>query len=157
MNCFGAMAQNKAILIVDDSEDDVILLTKMLERSKILNPIRRVKNVEEAACYIKGEGQYEARERYPEPILVFIDLHLGGQSGFQLLEWLRTNRKPLTYGVVVLSGSDVHAINNAYQAGADSFLVKPLNFADFQGLITRLRGLTLFSTAAGQVVQYGKV
>ena len=149
--------QHKAILIVEDSEDDTILLTKMLKRARILNPIRSVESVEDAVCYFKGEGAYKDREQYPEPILVFIDLHLGQRSGFELLGWLQRNRKPLTYGVVVLSGSDVRAINNAYRAGADSFLVKPLQFEDFQQLITRLRGLTLFSPAAGQVVQYGNM
>jgi CheY-like chemotaxis protein len=149
------MPDRSAILIVENSEDDIILLTEMLRRSKLLNPVHAVNNVHDAVCYIKGDGTYTDRKRYPEPILIFIDLHLSGESGFDLLQWVKQNHQTRAYGVVVLSSSDVYAINRAYQHGADSFLVKPLNWEDLQLLITRLRGITLISTAEGHRLQYG--
>lgn len=146
------MVKQKAILVLDNSEDDILLLAHMLQRAGILNPFNAVKTIGDAIAYVNGDGTYSDREKFPEPILIFTDLHLGIDSGFELLDWLRERQRP--FGVVVLSGSDAHAINNAYRHGADSFLTKPLNFEDFRHLIRRLRGLTLRSVEGGLVVDF---
>jgi hypothetical protein len=76
------MVPRSAILIVDDSDDDTVLLTKMLQRSKILNPIHSVTNVQDAVCYINGEGKYADRQT---PILIFIDRILVSNQAFNSL------------------------------------------------------------------------
>jgi CheY-like chemotaxis protein len=148
--------QRNAILIVEDDEDDVELMTVMLRRAKILNPIRTVSNKNDATSYLKGEGTYADRERFPVPVLVFVDLHLGMDSGFDILDWIKANKQDPIYGVVVLSGSDMNAANKAYRHGADSFLTKPLQFEDLQLLISRLRGVSLIETAAGREIRFGE-
>src|SRR3954452_19845347 len=81
-----------AILVVEDRSDDAELLADMLRRSKILNPIRIVGTVEDAVCYLKGEGIYENRQKYPFPILVLLDLHLPDGTGFDVLRWVQAHR-----------------------------------------------------------------
>src|SRR5688500_14830474 len=113
----------------------------MFQRSGILNPIREVHSVEDAICYLKGEGIYADRKLYPFPTLSLIDLHLNGASGFDVLRWIQRNHAAAPVAVVVLSGSDVNAFRQAYELGAHSFLVKPLKFEEFQNMVDYVRGI----------------
>ena len=124
----------------------------MFKRSRILNPVRRTVSVQDAVCYLKGEGQYADREQYPFPTLLFIDLHLSDGSGFDILRWIGRHQAQSPAGVVVLSGSDVNAFRTAYELGADSFLVKPLNFQEFQNMVRHVRGIQLVESGAGFVL-----
>jgi len=75
----------KTILVVDDNEDDITLMKRMFRRSRILNPVQAVTTVENAICYLKAEGVYSDRARYPFPTLLFVDLRLSDGSGFDVL------------------------------------------------------------------------
>jgi CheY-like chemotaxis protein len=137
------------ILVADDNDDDLLLLKLMLKRSRILNPIRSVGTVADAISYLKGEAPFDDRVAHPFPGLIFVDLHLRDASGFDLLRWIKSNQGYAPAGVVVLTGSDVNAIKRGYDLGAQSFLVKPLNFEDVRNMASLLRGLNLVSTQAG--------
>jgi len=142
----------KTILVVDDNSDDILLLKRMFRRSRILNPMQAVNTVEDAICYLKGEGVYSDRTRCPFPTLLLVDLHLSDGSGFDVLRWIRDNKGNSPVGVVVLSGSDMNAFKMAYDLGAHSFLVKPLRFEDFENMVSHVRGITLTSTADGYLL-----
>ena len=143
----------KTILVVDDNEDDIMLLKRMFRRSRILNPMQAVNTVEDAICYLKGEGVYSDGVRYPFPTLLLVDLHLSDGSGFDVLRWIRDNKGNSPVGVVVLSGSDMNAFKMAYDLGAHSFLVKPLRFEDFENMVSHVRGITLTSSADGYLLE----
>ena len=141
------------ILVVDDSESDVELLQHMLRRYAVLNPVQAVQSVHDAICYLKGEGIYQDRQRYPFPILVLLDLHLPDGTAFNVLHWLEAHPTRLPTAVVVLTGSDRNAIQRSYAMGAHSFLVKPLRFEDLQNMVSNVRGLKLTRTAEGHILQ----
>ena len=143
----------KAILVVEDNENDAALMKLMFRRARVLNPVLSVPSVHDTLCYLKGEGMYADRSRFPFPTLLFVDLHLGDGSGFDVLRWIRENRARSPVGVVVLSGSDVTAFKKAYELGAHSFLVKPLSFEDFQSTVTLLRGLKLTPHIDGYLLE----
>ena len=143
----------RTILVVDDSHDDLTLLRLMFRRFRILNPVFTVSTVDDAVCYLKGEGDYADRKKYPFPTMLFVDLHLNGESGFDVLRWLQKHRKRVPLAVVVLSGSDLQAFKQAYALGADSFLVKPLRFDDFENLVRHIRGIKLTQTPQGFLVE----
>ena len=143
----------KTILVVDDNEDDITLMKRMFRRSRILNPMQAVTTVEDAICYLKGEGVYSDRARYPFPTLLFVDLRLSDGSGFDVLRWIRSHKARSPVGVVVLSGSDMNAFKMAYDLGAHSFLVKPLRFEDFQNMVSHVRGIKLTSSADGYLLE----
>jgi CheY-like chemotaxis protein len=147
------MLNKTAILVVDDRQDDVDLLRVMFKRFRIVNPINSVRSVEDAICYLKGEGAFADRSTYPLPGLILLDLHLSDGSGFDVLRWIRLHQSGASFAVVVLTGSDVAAIGWAYDLGADSFLIKPLRFPDFENLVSNLRGLKLTSTADGHLLE----
>jgi CheY-like chemotaxis protein len=143
----------KTILVVDDREDDIQLLNRMFKRARILNPVHAVQSVEDAICYLTGEGVYSDRETYPFPALILVDLHLPDGSGFDVLRWIKKHSLPASLAVVVLSGSDVHAFRQAYELGAHSFLTKPLKFEDFHNMVTHVRGLKLTTSDEGRLVE----
>src|SRR5690349_5064241 len=87
-----AVPAAKPILVVDDSQDDLMLTKLMFRRSRILNPLYCVRSVQDAICYLKGEGVYSDRSTYPFPCLLFIDLHLRDGSGFDILRYLQANK-----------------------------------------------------------------
>jgi len=129
------MKEHAPILVVEDNENDVLLIRRTLERSGILNPRHFVKSGEEAINYLVGVGPYANRERFPFPELVLLDLKLVQMDGFEVLKWVRAHPHFKDLRVVVLtSSSNIRDVNKAYQLGANSFLVKPLeleNIASF--------------------------
>jgi CheY-like chemotaxis protein len=118
------------ILIAEDDEDHVFFLRRALQKGKVLNPVFVVSDGEEAIAYLKGEGKFADRYEYPLPALL-------------LLKRLR---------VVVLTTSDLpEDINRAYDLGANSFMVKPLEADQFHGLTEAIKGYWLWMSAAPQL------
>ena len=143
----------RPVLVVEDNDNDAELLRLLFRRSRILNPLEVVATVHDAMCYLKGEGEYADRARYPFPALVLVDSHLTDGSGFDLLRWLQVHKTPNPLAIVMLTGSDVNAFKTSYELGAHSFLTKPLKFEDFQNMVERVRGIKLTRTAEGHLLE----
>jgi CheY-like chemotaxis protein len=123
------MSLRPIILLVDDSEDDTILVRRAFVRAKLLNPLVAVASGEEAIAYLGGTDKYANRAEFPLPGLVLLDLKMPGSDGFEVLRWIRTQPCLHSLRVVVLTASDeVRDVKLAYQLGATSYLVKPLDF-----------------------------
>jgi CheY-like chemotaxis protein len=143
----------RTILVVDDRPDDVKLLTLMLDQARVRNPVQSVETVFKAISYLNGDGIYADRDCYPVPALLLVDLHLTDGSGLDILRWIQAHPALAPAAVVVLTGSDIGQIKQSYALGADSFLVKPLKFADFENLIAHVRGIKATSTSEGYVME----
>lgn len=114
------------ILLVEDTLSDATLIQRGFDKSNVQNPIVWVKNGQDALGYLSGFGQYGDRIRYPMPALILLDLDLPQMTGFELLQWKRTQPSIRRIPVVVLTGdSATSAINSAYDLGANSYLIKP--------------------------------
>jgi CheY-like chemotaxis protein len=114
------------ILLVEDTPSDAALIRRGFDKTNVLNPIVWVKNGQEALAYLSGLGQYGDRVRYPLPALILLDLDLPEMTGFELLQWKRTQPYIRRIPVVVLTiDKATSAINAAYDLGANSYLVKP--------------------------------
>jgi CheY-like chemotaxis protein len=126
------MDADAQILLVEDRQDDVLLLFRALEKAGVKNRIQVAVNGEQAVDYIRGRGKFSDRTLYPLPQLVLLDLKLPGMSGFDVLQWIRTDSQHPDLRVVVLTSSEnVNDVNLAYRLGANSFLVKPTDFSRF--------------------------
>jgi CheY-like chemotaxis protein len=126
------MADRAVILLAEDREDDILLIKKAFERGAIDNPVQVVRDGEEAMNYLAGEGRYSNREEYPLPDLILVDLKMPKVDGFELVKWIRRQPGFSKIPVVVLTSSDaIRDVNRAYALGANSFLVKPLDFENF--------------------------
>ena len=128
-------------MLVEDNENDVLLVQRAFSKSNILNPLAVVRNAEEAIAYFMGIGTYKNRSEYPLPSLVLLDLKLPGMSGIEFLRWLRQQPGYASTRVVVLTSSTLtQDVNAAYQAGANSFLIKPVDFERFLEITSALSG-----------------
>jgi CheY-like chemotaxis protein len=126
------MARHPVILVVDDDMGDRMLAQRAFLKAKLLNPVLSVNSGEQAISYLNGQGIYADREKYPLPSLILLDLDMPTVDGFEVLRWIRDQPKFKSLRVVVLTGSDsLHDVNAAYQAGANSFMIKPVDFERF--------------------------
>ena len=126
------MAELAMILLVEDREDDIILIQSALRKGRVKNPIHVVRDGDEALAYLKGEGKFSNRVEFPLPTLVLLDLKLPRLDGFEVLKWIRSRPGLKTMRIIVLTSSEqIRDVNRAYEMGANSFLVKPLDFEQF--------------------------
>ena len=140
------------ILLAEDQEDEVMLLRRAFAKAKLLNPLHVVSNGEEAIAYLQGEGKYGNRDEYPLPSLMLLDLKMPRKNGFEVLEWVRKQPSLSALRVIVLTGSDeIRDVNRAYQLGANSFLVKPIEFMHFVEVSRALKGYWLWMSEEPQI------
>ena len=115
----------KPILQVEDDPNDIFLLQHAFRKVGARNPIHIATDGQQAIDYLDGAGKFADRTRFPFPCLALLDLNLPCMPGLKLLSWIRQEcRIPLV--VLVLSSSaDEKEIADAYQLGANGYLVKP--------------------------------
>jgi CheY-like chemotaxis protein len=133
-------------LLVEDDPNDVLLIRRAFERAGVTNPIHVSRAGDSAVAYLIGVGAYRNRQKYPLPALVLLDLKMPGMNGFQLLRWIRHQPEFQDLRVVVLTASDhIQDVNEAYCLGANSFLVKPLEFENAHTLLATLKAQQISS------------
>ena len=126
------MRSDAVILLVEDRVDDVFLMLRSFDHAGIKNPVQVARDGEEAIEYLSGVGKFSNRHLYPLPDLVLLDLKLPKINGFEVLRWIRAESDLCGLRVIVLTSSqDIRDVNNAYAIGANSFLVKPMDFHRF--------------------------
>ena len=136
---FLVMIEKGTVLLAEDDPDDVLLTQLAFEKACLVNPLQVVRDGEEAITYLKGEGQYADRQRFPLPILLLLDLKMPKATGFEVLEWLATQSGLATLPVAIMTSSDHDPdAARAYELGADSYLTKPPDPAALLALVQRL-------------------
>jgi len=114
------------ILIVDDSEEDLILTERILRRCKILNPVYTFKSGQQCLNFFERPGAEDV-----PPCIVFLDLMMKPMDGLDVLASLSFNPVAARSLIVILSGlTDIKAVHAGYQLGAHTFLIKPLKQED---------------------------
>lgn len=137
------------ILLVEDNADDAALLRRAFIKARVTNPLHLARSGEEALAYLSGSGRYADRNEFPLPSLVLLDLNMPGMDGFGVLRWIRQDPVLKGLRVVVLSSSDsMRDVNQAYQLGANSFLIKPADFDRFVEISQALNGFWLWMDKA---------
>ena len=125
------MSEHGVILLAEDDEDHVVLIRHAFAEADLRNPLFVVWNGEEAIAYLSGTGKYSNRDEYPLPDLLLLDLKMPRLDGFEVLKWVRQQPGLAPLRILVLTSSnELRDVNRAYQLGANSFLVKPLDFQD---------------------------
>jgi len=123
------MPENAVILIADDNEDDLLLIKRSLEKAGVVNPTQIARNGDEVIAYLAGKGKFANRDEYPFPALVLLDLKMPRTDGFDALRWIREQPGMKALPVIVLTSSEnIRDVSATYELGANSFLVKPMDF-----------------------------
>jgi len=129
--------------LAEDDANDVILFQRAMERASLdTNSLRVVPDGEEAIAYLGGQGIYSNRDLYPLPDLVLLDLKMPRKSGLEVLSWMR-KQPQLRYLIVVFltSSNNTPDVRGAYDLGANSYLVKPV---EFNQMVEMIRCLSFY-------------
>jgi CheY-like chemotaxis protein len=146
----GGEKSRAIVLHVDDDPNDTALLQAATQKADVDFDLKNVEDGEAAIAYLSGTEKYADRKRYRLPSLVLLDLKMPRSTGFEILKWIREHPAFKRLPVIVLSGSELQDdISNAYAAGADSYLVKPLGFEALVNLVKRINEIWL--KASGQL------
>lgn len=136
--------ESQTVLLAEDDPDDILLTQIAFEKARLANPLQIVRDGAEAIDYLKGEGRFANRSKFPLPILILMDLQMPRISGFQVIEWLRSNPDLKKIPVAILTATDHDPyIKRAYDLGAESYLIKPPNAETLVALVGRLHAYWL--------------
>jgi CheY-like chemotaxis protein len=130
------------ILLAEDNTTDALMVRRAFTKAGLQGAMAVVEDGDKAVAYLSGQGVFADRARHPLPVLLLLDLKLPRRSGLEVLAWVRQQPGLKRLPVVVLTSSEESAdINRAYDLGANSYLVKPVNF---DGLLEIVKGLGLY-------------
>src|SRR5262245_23378901 len=140
-NLFGFCMRLQPILIAEDDDNDAIILGKLLQKSYVKNPLVFVSDGEDAVAYLKREPPFTDPELFPTPVLMMLDLKMPRMDGLEFLEWLRTQPPP-SFPIVILTGChDLNVLKQAYQMGAHSFFIKPVDRKELAAFVGKFKGV----------------
>jgi CheY-like chemotaxis protein len=115
------------VLMIEDNQDDIDLMLHSFKRHKFTNKIEVVMDGEEALQYVT---QHQGEEDVPG--LILLDLKLPKVSGIEVLRQIKANGAYGRIPVVVLTSSEEERdVEECYRLGANSYIVKPVNFKKF--------------------------
>lgn len=113
------------ILLAEDNPDDAFIFKMMFDRASLPQTLCRVDNGQEAIEWLSGEGNYADRKKFPAPNLLLLDLKMPIKNGFEVLEWLRTQKQFASLPIAVLSSSDdSRDLKRARELGVSNYFVK---------------------------------
>src|SRR5689334_13159409 len=128
------MDEGLAILIAEDDPNDGFLLQRAFKKIGFKGRIYISKDGEEAKEYLKAEGQFSDRTKFPPARVLLTDLKMPRCDGFELLRWLRDNPSCRVIPTVVFSASaQEEDVTRAYELGANCYFCKPSNFERLVG------------------------
>lgn len=127
------------ILLIEDDPGDQEITLRALETGKIKNKLFIVSDGDEALDFLFNRGKFSDPQAFPTPDLVLLDLNLPKKRGEFVLEEIRACEKFRYLPVVVLTTSKEETmIFNVYKKGANSYIVKPVEFSRFIQVINEL-------------------
>lgn len=129
----------KFILLVEDNPDDEALTLRALKKNNISNPVVVVRDGAEAVDFLFARGVYERRDPTDLPLLILLDLKLPRLDGFEVLRRVRSDPITSLQPVVILTTSvEQRDITCGYELGANSYIRKPVDFAEFLEAVRQL-------------------
>jgi two-component system response regulator len=130
---------DRIILLVEDNADDEALTLRALKKANILNPVVVVRDGAEAIDYLHAKGKFDGRDVADVPQVVLLDLNLPKVGGHDVLRAIRTDARTRLIPVVVLTSSKQERdLIEGYNLGANSYVVKPVDFSQFSAAVAQL-------------------
>lgn len=127
------------ILIVDDNVHDAELAIRALSKTNIANKLVHLNDGVEALDFLNGTGSFSGRNIASKPKVIFLDLKMPRLSGLQVLERIKNNEELKSIPVVILTSSaEDPDVRTSYELGANSYIVKPVDFDNFVKTVSDL-------------------
>lgn len=135
------MSEPKRILLVEDSKKDIELALEALAEHKLANQVAVVRDGVQALDYLYRRGQF-ADHSNGLPVLVLLDLKMPRVDGLEVLRQMKADPALKRIPVVMMTSSREQAdLNQSYELGVNSYVVKPVKF---QGFIEAVRNLGVY-------------
>jgi two-component system response regulator len=129
----------KIILLVEDNPDDEELTRIALQENNITSQLIVMHNGAEALDYLFGTGTYTGRESRMMPHIILLDLQLPKVHGLEVLRRLRADHRTTLLPVVILTSSiEEKDVLTGYDLGANSYMRKPVDYAQFTEVVRQL-------------------
>ncbi len=127
------------VLMVEDNPDHAELVKRNLSEHRVANRIIHLSDGQEALDYLFHRGEYVDEQLYPHPNVILLDLRLPKVDGLEVLKTIKESNEICVIPVVILTTSEAERdVASAYAYRANSYLVKPVGFAEFQYMMEML-------------------
>jgi two-component system response regulator len=127
------------ILLIEDNINDAELAILALQKNNVARHIIHLKDGAVALDFLFGKGKYKGRNVNNKPKVILLDLKMPKVSGLEVLEKIASNELTKKIPVVVLTSSKEHPdVEKAYLLGANSYIVKPVDFEGFRKVVNDL-------------------
>ena len=128
------------ILLVEDDPDHAELTVRALKENNILNEVYVASDGQEALDFVYHRGKYSDEKKFPRPGLILLDIRLPKVDGLAVLKQLKDDPQFKSIPIIMLTTSDRdEEIAKSYAGGANSYVVKPVEFEEFMKKIKQLR------------------
>jgi len=139
--------ENTKVLLVEDDQDDAVLTLRALKKNNIENKVYVVRDGEEALDFLFCTNKFAKRDPHDMPQLILLDMELPNMNGLEVLHRVRADERTRRLPVVILSSSnEEQVIVESYKSGANSYVSKPTNFAQFMAAVRQLGSYWLDSS-----------
>lgn len=127
------------VLLVEDNPRDVRLTQRAFTQAGLPHDLRIVRDGDEALAYLRREGAYGDPSEAPRPDVILLDLNLPRMGGDELLRHLKQDPRFKQIPIIVLTTSGrSDDVRQAYEDGANAYLLKPVEFSRFTEVIEQL-------------------
>ena len=127
------------VLLVEDNPNDVELIMRAFQKYNLTNKVYVVKDGAEALDFVFCTGAYKDREIRQPPKVVILDLKLPKVSGKEVLKRIKSDERTKIIPVVIMTSSQEESdVFESYHLGANSYIVKPVDFEKFADTIKGL-------------------
>ena len=127
------------VLLVEDNPEDIELTLRALRKHNVANKVHAVKDGAQAIEFIFGTGAYAHRNIENRPKVILLDLKLPKVDGIEVLRRIKSDEKLKQIPVVMLTSSQERQdIMECYRLGANSYIVKPVDFDKFINAVSEL-------------------
>ena len=128
----------REIILIEDNPSDVELTKRAFRKARIANPLKIFDNGQSAIDYLSEYVKNDKR-KVDTPLLVLLDVNLPVMSGLEVLKFIKTNAHLKKLLVVMLTTSSEHRdLEQAYELGANSYIIKPVDFEKFSDLVAQI-------------------
>lgn len=122
-------------LLLEDDPNDLFFVEHEFKEAGNSVSLHNVRDGVEAQHYLRGDGKFADRHCYPVPRVILMDLKMPRLNGFDFLDWLRHDAPGQLRFIpaVVMSSSVLQSdVVRSYELGANSYVVKPVNWDEFR-------------------------